>query len=300
MRSHLLGLILLAGAAVPAAAQQAGQQPDRIDRRVEKLEQELRAVQRRVFPGGNVEPEISSAAQPGQPAGLPASSAVADLNARLDAIEAQLAALTGRAETSDNRLRLVEEGLTRLRTETASRLDAVARPPAAVIQSAPAPATIAPSRPDTSLSRAVTAAAAPVSVARPAASEAGAEEAYNVGFRLWDRKRYGEAQRALEEVGRRYPRSKWASWANNLAGRAYLDEGKPATAARMFLANYQGNPRGERAADSLFYLGQALMTLNKPADACKAYDELQDVYGNTMREFLKQSLPAARREAHCR
>ena len=36
------------------------------------------------------------------------------------------------------------------------------------------------------------------------------------------------------------------------------------------------------------------------ADACKAYDELQDVYGSTMRAWLKQQLPAARAEAKCR
>jgi TolA-binding protein len=137
---------------------------------------------------------------------------------------------------------------------------------------------------------------------RPAAasSSAAAEEAYNAGFRLWEAKRYGEAQQALEAVAKRYPDSKWASWASNLAGRAYLDAGKPATAAKTFLANYQGNPKGERAADSLYFLGQALVALDKPADACKAYDELQDVYGAGMRDWLRQRLPDARRLAKCR
>ncbi|HLL31322.1 MAG TPA: tetratricopeptide repeat protein, partial [Allosphingosinicella sp.] len=120
------------------------------------------------------------------------------------------------------------------------------------------------------------------------------------GFRLWEAKRYTEAQKSLEATAKRYPKSKWASWASNLAGRAYLDAGKPATAAKTFLANYQGNPKGERAADSLYFLGQALVALDKPADACKAYDELQDVYGSTMRDWLKQRLPAARTQARCR
>jgi TolA-binding protein len=127
-----------------------------------------------------------------------------------------------------------------------------------------------------------------------------AEEAYNKGFRLWEAKRYTEAQQSLEAVAKRYPTSRWASWAANLAGRAYLDAGKPASAAKTLLANYQGNPKGERAADSLYFLGQALVALDKPADACKAYAELQDVYGSTMRDWLKQRLPAARAEAKCR
>ena len=59
MRFHLLGLVLLAGVAMPAPAQRT--QP--LDRRVDRIEQELRAVQRRVFPNGNaqfVEPEIGA------------------------------------------------------------------------------------------------------------------------------------------------------------------------------------------------------------------------------------------------
>jgi TolA-binding protein len=299
MRFHLLGLVLMAGVAAPAAAQRTVP----IDKRVERLEQELRAVQRRVFPGGGayVAPEISGQAPAGTPSGVPASSAVADLTARIDSLESQLAALTGQVEQNGNRLRLVEEAVARLRETTSARLDALERPaaaaaPAAAVEpprsTAPAPARTAPA----------VAAASSTAVPAPApASRAdAAEEAYNAGFRLWDQKRYTEAQAALEEVSRRYPNSKWASWASNLAGRAYLDGGKPAAAARTLLANYQNNPRGERAADSLFYLGQALFKLNKPADACKAYDELQDVYGATMRDFLKQRLPGARAEAKCR
>ena len=296
MRFHLLGLVLMASVAAPAGAQRS----EPIDKRVERLEQELRAVQRRVFPGGGtyVAPEIGDPAPAGTGSGVPASSAVADLTARLDSLESQLAALTGQIEQNGNRLRLVEEGLARLRESTGTRLDALekpAAPAASAEQPRPAVATPPRSTPAATASSTTTA-----STPAAAAGADAAEEAYNAGFRLWDQKRYTEAQAALEEVARRYPNSKWASWASNLAGRAYLDGGKPAAAARTLLANYQDNPRGERAADSLFYLGQALFKLNKPADACKAYDELQDVYGATMRDFLKQRLPDARAEAKCR
>ena len=49
MRFHVLGLVLMAGVAVPAFAQRA----ETIDRRVDRIEQELRAVQRRVFPNAS-------------------------------------------------------------------------------------------------------------------------------------------------------------------------------------------------------------------------------------------------------
>ena len=75
--------------------------------------------------------------------------------------------------------------------------------------------------------------------------------------------------------------------------------GGPDSLALLLLANYQEDPRGERAADSLYFLGQSLMALKKPADACKVYAELQDVYGTTLRDFLRQRLPEARAAAKC-
>ncbi|HEX8240255.1 MAG TPA: outer membrane protein assembly factor BamD [Allosphingosinicella sp.] len=292
MRFHLVAMLLMASAAVPAAAQR-NESPEK---RIERLEQQLRAVQRRVFPNGaEVAPEIDRQQPDGTQAGVPASSAVADLTARVDSLEAQLRELTGQVEQNGNRLRQAEEGLTRLRESTGARLDALER--------GAAPAE--PARSSTSSVQPRSAAAdepeeEPVKPAASATGEAAAEEAYNAGFRLWEAKRYTEAQKALEAAAKRYPKSKWASWASNLAGRAYLDAGKPATAAKAFLANYQSNPKGERAADSLYFLGQALVALDKPADACKAYDELQDVYGATMRDWLRQRLPAARTQAKCR
>ncbi|HEX9947144.1 MAG TPA: outer membrane protein assembly factor BamD [Allosphingosinicella sp.] len=297
MRFHLVAMLLMASVAAPAAAQR-NESPER---RIERLEQELRAVQRRVFPGGaQVAPEIEPQQPSGTQAGVPASSAVADLTARVDSLEAQLRELTGQIEQNGNRLRQMEEGLTRLRDSAGARLDVLERGSAPAAEPARPTASSSSSKP----SRPAAAAAEedpPAALPAAAASADGAaEEAYNAGFRMWEAKRYTEAQKALEAAAKRYPKSKWASWASNLAGRAYLDSGKPATAAKAFLANYQANPKGERAADSLYFLGQALVSLDKPADACKAYDELQDVYGATMRDWLKTRLPAARTQAKCR
>ena len=72
-----------------------------------------------------------------------------------------------------------------------------------------------------------------------------------------------EAQ--LKKVVAEYPKHRRASYAQNLLGRAYLDDGKPSLAAIAFYDNYKKMPDGERAPDSLYYLAQALMKLNKPA-----------------------------------
>ena len=274
MRIQLLAILLLAGTAVPAAAQ------DRLDRRVNKLEQEMQAVQRRVFPNGPlVQPEIRPDANLSGQAGSPAGTAVADLTARVDALEAQLATLTGQTEQNGFRLRQLEEALAAFRSDAAARLDAIER-------------AAAPAQPEAPTTPSET----------PAAAEPSgdpAEEAYIAGFRFWDAGNHVEAIKLLAPIATKYPKHRRASWAANLAGRAQLDAGDPAAAAKTLLANYQRDPKGERAADSLFFLGEALVKLDRAADACKVYDELSDVYGTAMRDFLRQRLPAAREAANC-
>ena len=79
-----------------------------------------------------------------------------------------------------------------------------------------------------------------------------------------------------------------------------MDEIAARRAAETLLANYRRDPKGERAQDSLFYLGQSLVKLGQPGQACKAYAELEDVYGSSLRAPLKSSLPNAKAEAKCR
>jgi TolA-binding protein len=281
MRIHLLGLILLASVSTPALAQS---RPDTVERRIGRLEQELRAVQRRVFPNGTtqfVEPEIG-AATPGRPGNAASGDALSGLNARVDSLETQLRALTGQVEQQGYRMGQIEEQVTRLRTDlTAAQPSRPANPPA----SRPAPEVEAP------------AFQAPRTPAAAPATDS-AEEAYNAGFRLWDQRRFAEAATALDAAATRHPNTRWTSWMRNLQGRAYLDDSKPATAARVLLANYQDNPRGERAADSLYYLGQSLTRLNRRTEACRVYDELAQVYPQ-MRDFIRTRLPEARTAAHC-
>lgn len=282
MRLYLLGLVLLAGTAMPAAAQ------ERVERRVDRLEQEMQAVQRKVFPEGagrmleaDIQPEATT-----QVGGIPATSAISDLTARVDALEAQLERLTGQVEENAYRLRQLDDSLNKFRGDAEFRLNQIEQARAA----APPPQVDEPDdQPE---------ATDPAPVEEPDTGD-DAEDAYLTGYRAWEAGRFAEAEKALEAMAKKYPDHRRASYARNLAGRAYLDEGKPATAAKVLLANYQDDPQGERAADSLYFLGQALMELKKSEDACKVYAELQDVYGSSLRDFLKQRLPEALEAAKC-
>ena len=285
MRNILIALALLSGTAAPGLAQRTD---DRLDRRVDKLEGEMRAVQRKVFPGGAqslLAPEIAPETNIAPPTGTPAGSAIADLTERVDALERQLATLTGQAEQNAFRVQKLEDDLAALRAANDARFDELSRGATAP------PAQLAPEAP-------------PIDTPPAAADDAPAtgdpaEDAYLVGYRQWEAGRYADAQASLEAMAKKWPRHRRASYALNLAGRAYLDDGKPATAAKLLLANYQNNPQGERAADSLYFLGQALVTLKKPAEACKVYDELSETYQSTLRDWVAQRLPKARADAKC-
>jgi TolA-binding protein len=304
---------LLASVSSPALAQSA----DKIAPRVEKLEKEMKAVQRKVFPGGSpalFEPEIAAPAPDATPlARTPADQPIRDLTTRVDGLERELGRITGQIEESQHRLDLLTQQNAKDKADFDARLKAIEAP----VQPAPTIAvpldTAPPRRPGKGTPpRLLPAAPASVDVApdpapAPAPAEAAApstgdpgEDAYMAGYKLWDQKKYAEAQTTLSAMIKKYPKHKRASYARNLLGRAQLDDGTPAMAAQTFYANYQTDPRGERAPDSLFYLGQALTQLKKPADACKAYGELEQVYGTTLAAGLKSKLPAAKKAADCK
>ena len=57
------------------------------------------------------------------------------------------------------------------------------------------------------------------------------------------------------------------------------------------------SPDGERAADSLFYLAQALQQLKKPSEACDVYAELEEVYPSRISASMKADITRGRAAA---
>lgn len=293
MRSIVL--FALAIAAVPAAPLLA--QTSNVEQRVGKLEKEMKAVQRKVFPGAGgqyFEPEIAPpTAAPAPAPGTPASSPIVDLTSRVDALESQLASLTGQTEQNAFKLRQLEEAFNKYKADTDARVSAGTAPAMVAAPAAASPPAKPAANPTTEARKMAVAA-----VERPNSGDA-AEDAYLYGYRLWAAKFYPEAQVQLKSFIEKYPNHRRASYAQNLLGRAYLDEGKPALASVAFYENYQKRPKGERAPDSLAYLGQALIQLKKPADACKVYDEFNDVYGATASSNLRDVVTKGRTSAKC-
>ncbi len=306
---------LIAATALLALPAMAGAQTN-VEGRVGRLESEMRAVQRKVFPGGNgqlLQPEVTAPVVPTEVPGSPSSSVVIDLSARVTALEQQIASLTGQGEQNGYQLRQLREEFEAYRRATDARL--VATPatgpaPAPAMGGDDEPAPIAATPPSKPLTGArPTPAAKPAvepdraarvaAVAKPTGGEP-VEDAYLYGYRLWEAKLYPEAQAQLKKTVTDFPKSRRASFAQNLLGRAYLDDGKPSLASMAFYENYKKMPDGERAPDSLLYLGQALVKLDKPADACKVYDELSDVYAGKLSATMLVDIKRGRATAKCK
>src|SRR4051812_17652099 len=116
MLKRLTVLFLLSAAAAPLAAQTA---PD-LNSRVGKIEKELRAVQRKVFPNGQpLEAEI--VAPTPAPAPVSTTSPIADLTARVDAIEAQVRSLVAQGEQNGHRVGQLEEQVKQLVADAQAR-----------------------------------------------------------------------------------------------------------------------------------------------------------------------------------
>ncbi|WP_085810676.1 tetratricopeptide repeat protein [Sphingomonas sp. TZW2008] len=311
----LLFAVLLVGSATPALAQSG------LDGRVGKLESEMRAVQRKVFPGGAayVEPQVRASEAPREEIGAPSSSAVDDLTQRVSSLEAQIASITGQIEQTQYRMRQLEDQFAAYKRATDARLASGAPAPAAasgdedagpVVPPPPRTAGSGTSRPATRPAGSLegqlgggaataTATASTGGVEKPSTGQPDEDE-YIYGYRLWAAKRYPAAAEQLKKVVAAYPKSRRASYAQNLLGRSYLDDGKPSLASIAFYDNYKKMPDGERAPESLYYLGQALTKLNKPADACKVYGELIDVYGDRIGQGMKDDVARARTSNKCK
>jgi TolA-binding protein len=292
-------------ASLPSVALAQRQQQPTPEQRIDRLERQVQEMQRRVFPKGRPADTAGFADDPAA-----TQSSVLTLNQRMDALERQMADMLRQSEENGNRLRNVESGLGQLKADedristleqrmTAAESAAAAAPVAAT----PAPTSSTPPKTTPSSkppkpSEATPPAASGEGAAAIPASDPG-EEAYSQGFRQWEAGQYDQAIATLRAFVKSYPKHRRVSFANNLIGRAQLDQGDARAAAATLLANYRNNPGGERAPDSLYYLGQALMKLNQPSQACKAYGELDAVYGAKIRPDLKKLETDAKAQANC-
>lgn len=308
--------VFLAGQSLPAFAQDTT-----AESRLRKVEAEIRAIQRTVFPGADgkvFRPEIAAGTTTATGVGQPAASAVTDLLTRMETLEAQIAKLTGQIEQNSYRIGQIESRLGPVApaagmppADAAAAVVAVVDTPAAAPTPTPTPAP--PPAPQVNLDAmsggasatkpvasgpSAARVAAVADIVKPQTNDPGDDE-YNYGYRLWEAKFYPEAQQQLKLFAEKYPRHSRVSFGRNLLGRAFLDDGKPREAAQWFLQNYQNDKTGARAPDSLLYLGVSMKALKDTNRACIALAEFADTFPTETAGRLKGTYDATRNGLKC-
>ena len=288
-----------AGFALLATATPALPQDGNDEARLRRLEAEVRALQRTVFPGGDgrfFEPEISA-----QPATRPSTTgasttAVTDILARLDALEAQLQRQTAQNEENANALRQLTERIDALEASgTRTTASAPAGGMSATTGSAGAARTVAATQASGPSAERL---AAVQAIAKPQ-TEDPADDEYSYGFRLWDAGFFPEAQQQLTLFVEQNPDHWRTTYGRNLLGRAYLDDGKAKEAAPWFLKNYQEDKTGARAGDSLLYLAETMIALDDTRRACIALAEFSETYPALAAGRLQSQYEANRGKVTC-
>jgi len=308
----LEGLVVTGPALMPVAAYAQSEGSETTEARLRRIEGQLRALQRKVFPDGagkTFAPEIApgdAAASPPPTSGN--ASALADVLSRLDAVEAQMKALTANGEDTQNRLGKLEGRIGAVETAQASAASPPAvTPPPVDIPPADTPGPAQQPGRRASVSDGVTAPSSPVAADRSAAvaainrpsSDDKGEDAYTYGYRLWEAKFFPEAEAVLLDFVQQYPNHKRISYARNLLGRAYLDDNKPGASAQWFVQNYRADKAGDRAPDSLLYLAVAMTRLKETKRACTALGEFQQTYPTEAAGRLKGPYDAVTKTVTC-
>ncbi len=307
----LVAAAVVATMPVPSMAQ------DSSDARLRRVEAEVRALQRAVFPGGDgrfFEPQITADGTATGPTTTtaPSTTAVTDILARLDAIELQLQRLTAKTEENTNALGGLDERVAALE---AGGTAAVAAGPsfdqapdvtpeevgatnsnltAMTGGSAQAQAEEAPAATGPSPERL----AAVQEITKPQTEDAGDDE-YSYGFRLWNAGFYPEARQQLAKYVEDYPTHFRITYGRNLLGRAFLDDGMPEEAARWFLRNYQADRTANRAPDSLLFLAESMIAMGDTRRACIALAEFGETYPAVATGRLSDQYESNRRRVTC-
>ncbi len=309
MRSVLLALaLILPFEALPFEAMPFGAaaaqdlDPVRVEKRVSKLESELRAVQRKVFPGGDpkyFEPEITAPPpEAAAPVGTPASAPLVDLAQRVNALEGQLRTLTGQVEVNQFKLRQLEDAQTKLRGDVEFRLNALeGNAPGGVAGAPPAGTPPFGSAPGAAPAVAKPATVKPVE--KPVEKPKTAVAAWKIAYANVLAKKWPETEATMTDYIADWPKSTRLPQAQYWLGRSHAERDQHAEAARAFLELYKTAPNSDQAPDALVGLATALSGLKKPKDACRVLGELDSVYGKKLTAAQKADAKALRAKAKC-
>lgn len=314
-------LVVVALPAV-ARAQMPPQGQDRTtEDRLDRIERDLNMLQRQVYRGAP-----AAMAAPGNGSG--GSTTAADIEIRMERVEAQMRDLTGKVEEITNGVEQLKQRIDQINSDFSVRFDqmsggagsAGAPPPrpsadATRLAGGPPPGagmppgTVVPapgggglnpifntlSPPGSGPAR--PSAPEPASTA-PSAAAGSTTEQFNHAFGLLKQSDYPGAEAALKGFIEAHPNDPLAGNAQYWLGQAYFARNKYPDAAAAFAESYKRFPKGPKAADDLLYLSMSLAKADQKKNACLALEQLDQAFPNPA-PAIRQRAAAEKKRIGC-
>ncbi len=230
----------------PAFAQSKREMQDQIDR----LERDLKDVERLIYRGGAASPAGTPSAEPS----TSGSNQFADIQVHFNSIEDQLRSLTGQLENANHQIQMLNQRLDKMQQDYEFRLNALEHggQPAPTGGAAPQGGSAAPA-PGTSGQLVPPPGAVPTQQTASADATGplptgGIQVVYDNALGSLRAGDYSEAERGFMGIVKRDPKAELAANAQYWLGETYYVRKMYSQAASAFLSAYQDYPEGTQAA----------------------------------------------------
>ena len=270
--------------------------------KLERLERDIRTMERAVYGGKARRPAPDKPVRGGGDIAV-GGGRLADAEIRLSKAEDQMRSLTGKVEEAVHRMGVLEKQYQKFIKDLDLRLRdietrlgggaAEGEAPAAAAdagKAAPADGRQAPKKTD----KVATRAPAPL-VKLP---DGTTQNKYNFAMNLIHTSRYVEAEGAFRAFLEEYGDHRLAGNAKYWLAETYYVRQIFDAAARTYLEGYQKYPRSPKAPDMLLKLAKTLTIMGQTTEACATLGELSDRFPN-LRASLRTKARSERRVAGC-
>ena len=292
-------LVIAVVAASVGGAGVSAQSRAELAARIDQIERQLRAVQRKLFSqtgeAGGQPPAVTQTEQ------LNSRRLLADMSVQVSNVEAQLRRLTGRLETLEHRQAGMQKTIELLRKDTALRFEE-AQGAAAVTGTVSIPSPQAKSN---RLEQAIEKPAPQVLPEAPPQLPEGIrlpdgapKEQYDYAFAFIHKNDLDKGRQAMEKFIARNPSDTLVGNAKYWLGRIQLRQNRPGLAAQQLLSLIESFPEHPKMTDALVDLADALVQLDSASDACNALAEFNRV-SDKASPRLKQRAGLIAKKANC-
>lgn len=248
--------------------------------RIDKLDQELRALQRLSDQG--YRSDSATSLTPDQ------MRLIADMGIRLEKLESELRSVTGKLEELSHQTKVLDKNFNLFRQDLQMQLQNIGSSSNPDSVEAKKPNNTDDNQGETPLILTTTPSTPTVPLTQrlvPSLPRASIDEQYDFALSYLRKGDYFNAEQLFQQLLTLYPGHAIASNAQYWLGETFYARQNYPEAAKAFLSGFQKFPQGSKGADSLLKLGLSLAAMGQIEEACNAYTELKARYPQVSKEI---------------